>query len=80
VDCLLQQGAARVYAVDVNTKQLAWKLQNDERVVPIERNARELSADDVTELVDVVVADVSFISVTKVLKPAVGVAKATPSF
>jgi 23S rRNA (cytidine1920-2'-O)/16S rRNA (cytidine1409-2'-O)-methyltransferase len=75
-DCLLQHGAARVYAVDVNTDQLSWKLREDPRVVRIEKNARELRADNVPEAVDLVVADVSFISVTKVLPGAVDCAKA----
>ena len=74
-DCLLQHGAARVYAVDVNTGQLAWKLQQDPRVVRIERNARNLKSEDISEQVDLVVADVSFISVTKVLGPASACAK-----
>jgi 23S rRNA (cytidine1920-2'-O)/16S rRNA (cytidine1409-2'-O)-methyltransferase len=69
-DCLLQKGATRVYAVDVNRAQLTWKLQQDSRVISIERNARELKAQDVPELVDLVVADVSFISVCKILGPA----------
>src|SRR5215470_10250321 len=68
-DCLLQHGAARVYAVDVNVNQLAWKLRQDNRVIKIERNARELRAADISELVDIAVADVSFISVTKILAP-----------
>ena len=50
-DCLLQQGARRVYAVDVTINQLDWKLQKDPRVVTIERNARYLKPDDVGELV-----------------------------
>ena len=79
-DCLLQHGAARVYAVDVNVDQLAWKLQRDERVVRIERNARTLQPEDVPEPVDVVVADVSFISVTKVLAPAIRAAKSGAIF
>ena len=79
-DCLLQQGAARVYAVDVNTNQLAWKLQRDSRIIPIERNARELRFDDIPEPVELVVADVSFISVTKLLMPAAAVAKANAIF
>jgi 23S rRNA (cytidine1920-2'-O)/16S rRNA (cytidine1409-2'-O)-methyltransferase len=79
-DCLLQRGAARVYAVDVNVDQLAWKLQQDSRVVRIERNARELQAGDISEAVDLVVADVSFISVTKVLSPAVRRAKHAAAF
>ncbi|GAC1636460.1 MAG: TlyA family rRNA (cytidine-2'-O)-methyltransferase [Candidatus Acidiferrum sp.] len=79
-DCLLQHGAARVYAVDVNIDQLAWKLQNDPRVAKIERNARELQPHDVPDPVDLIVADVSFISVTKVLAPAVAVAKIGATF
>src|SRR5271156_5808262 len=74
-DCLLQNGAARVYAVDVNTDQLAWKLREDPRVAPIKKNARELLAGDLPEAVDLVVADVSFISVRKVLPGAVECAK-----
>ena len=75
-DCLLQAGAARVYAVDVNTDQLAWKLRGDERVVRVEKNARELVPRDLRELVDLVAADVSFISVTKILGGAAACAKA----
>jgi 23S rRNA (cytidine1920-2'-O)/16S rRNA (cytidine1409-2'-O)-methyltransferase len=74
-DCLLQNGATRVYAVDVNTDQLAWKLRGDPRVVRIGRNARELLPQDLPELIDLVVADVSFISVTKILAGATGCAK-----
>jgi len=70
-DCLLQQGARRVYAVDVTIDQLDWKLRQDARVVPVERNARYLRGEDVPEAVELVVVDVSFISVSKVL-PAVG--------
>jgi 23S rRNA (cytidine1920-2'-O)/16S rRNA (cytidine1409-2'-O)-methyltransferase len=69
-DCLLHHGAARVYAVDVNVNQLDWKLRQDPRVSSIERNARELRADDVPESVDLVAVDVSFISATKVLRAA----------
>jgi len=69
-DCLLQYGAARVFAVDVNIDQLDWKLQQHPRVVRIKRNARDLQAQDLPEPVSLVVADVSFISVTKIL-PAV---------
>jgi len=75
-DCLLQHGAARVYAVDVTVEQIAWKLHEDARVIRIEKNARELQAVDLAELVDVVVADVSFISVRRVLRPAATTAKA----
>jgi 23S rRNA (cytidine1920-2'-O)/16S rRNA (cytidine1409-2'-O)-methyltransferase len=74
-DCLLQNGAVRVYAVDVNTDQLAWKIRGDSRVARIQKNARELLAKDLPELVDLVVADVSFISVAKVLAGAVACAK-----
>jgi len=74
-DCLLQHGATRVYAVDVEVKQLDWKLQQDSRVIRIERNARELRADDLTERPSLVVIDVSFISVTKVLAPAYAAAE-----
>jgi len=69
-DCLLQHGARRVYAVDVTANQLDWKLRRDPRVTLIERNARYLRAEDVAELVGLVVVDVSFISVGKVL-PAI---------
>jgi len=79
-DCLLQQGAARVYAVDVNIAQLAWKLQQDPRVVAIESNARELKPADIPEQVDLVVADVSFISVCKILPPASACAKPGANF
>jgi 23S rRNA (cytidine1920-2'-O)/16S rRNA (cytidine1409-2'-O)-methyltransferase len=79
-DCLLQKGAARVYAVDVNTAQLAWKLQQDPRVITIERNARELTPQDISEEADLVVADVSFISVCKVLGPASECARPDATF
>jgi 23S rRNA (cytidine1920-2'-O)/16S rRNA (cytidine1409-2'-O)-methyltransferase len=79
-DCLLQSGATRVYAVDVNTDQLAWKLHEDERVIRIKKNARELTPSDVNEPADLVVADVSFISVRKVLPGAVSCAKAGADF
>ncbi len=70
-DCLLQHGAARVYAVDVGYGQLAWKLRGDVRVVLIERsNIRYLARDRLTDQPDAAVIDVSFISLTKVI-PAV---------
>jgi 23S rRNA (cytidine1920-2'-O)/16S rRNA (cytidine1409-2'-O)-methyltransferase len=74
-DCLLQNGAMRVYAVDVNVEQLAWNLRQDARVIRVERNARELSLADIPELADLVVVDVSFISVAKVLVPALACAR-----
>jgi 23S rRNA (cytidine1920-2'-O)/16S rRNA (cytidine1409-2'-O)-methyltransferase len=79
-DCLLQHGAARVYAVDVNVDQLAWKLRQDIRVVRISRNARDLRAGELPELVDLVVLDVSFISASKVLPPAAAAAKLGADF
>ena len=70
-DCLLQHGAARVYAIDVGTGQLDWKLRNDPRVVVHEQvNARYLSTGEVPESISLAVADVSFISVTMIL-PAI---------
>ena len=70
-DVLLQHGAARVYAVDVGYGQLAWKLRTDERVVNLERtNLRYVSEEQIAELLDLAVMDVSFISIRLVL-PAV---------
>jgi 23S rRNA (cytidine1920-2'-O)/16S rRNA (cytidine1409-2'-O)-methyltransferase len=66
-DCLLQHGAARVFAVDVTTSQLAWKLQQDPRVTPIEVNARYLQASALAAVPGLVTVDLSFISVAKVL-------------
>src|SRR5205809_7390706 len=79
-DCLLQHGAARVYAVDVNVEQLDWKLRKNPLVTPIERNARELCAEDLPETVDLIVIDVSFISACKVIAPAVAVAISNADF
>ena len=79
-DCLLQHGAARVYAVDVNVAQLDWKLQRDPRVIVVERNARERQSADIPDAVDLVVADVSFISVCKILQPAAATAKPGADF
>jgi len=66
-DCLLQRGARKVYAVDVDTTQLDWKLRNDPRVVLIEKNARYLVPGEIPEPPDLVTVDVSFISLLKVL-------------
>jgi 23S rRNA (cytidine1920-2'-O)/16S rRNA (cytidine1409-2'-O)-methyltransferase len=67
-DCLLQNGAARVVCVDSGTNQLAWKLRNDPRVdVRENTNARGLSPADFPSLFDLIVMDVSFISITKIL-------------
>jgi len=73
-DCLLQAGAAKVYAVDVSPEQLAWKLQQDPRVIQIHGNARELSLDDLPERPNLITLDVSFISAAKVLPAIVSVA------
>ncbi|MCH7228985.1 TlyA family RNA methyltransferase [Haloferula sp. A504] len=73
-DCLLQRGAIRVHAVDVGTNQLVWKLRNDPRVVVKEKfNARKLVEADLGERVSLIVIDVSFISLTKILPAAFGV-------
>jgi 23S rRNA (cytidine1920-2'-O)/16S rRNA (cytidine1409-2'-O)-methyltransferase len=70
-DCLLQNGAARVYAVDVGYGQLAWKLRQDPRVAVIERtNIRHMQTDAIPESVDLATIDVSFISL-KIVVPAV---------
>jgi len=79
-DCLLQNGAARVYAADVNIDQLDWKLQQDPRVIRIKKNARELSQRLIPEQIDLVVADVSFISATKIIRPAFALAKPGADF
>jgi 23S rRNA (cytidine1920-2'-O)/16S rRNA (cytidine1409-2'-O)-methyltransferase len=75
-DVLLQRGAAKVFAVDVGTNQLAWKLRQDPRVIVHEQtNARYLTSDIVNEPVDLIVCDASFISLAKVLDTALGFAK-----
>ncbi|MFP3982924.1 MAG: TlyA family RNA methyltransferase [Desulfurivibrionaceae bacterium] len=69
-DCLLKQGAARVYAVDVGYGQLAWKLRRDPRVIVLERtNARQLSPQQIPESLDLAVIDASFISLTLLIPP-----------
>src|SRR5689334_19653497 len=75
-DVLLNRGAAKVYAVDVGTNQLAWKLRQDPRVVVHEQtNARSLDASIIPEPVDIVVCDASFISLAKVLEAPLRLAK-----
>ena len=72
-DCLLQNGALRVHAVDVGTNQLVWKLRNDPRVIVREQfNARYMTPEDLGEKVELIVSDVSFISLTKILPAAYG--------
>ncbi len=73
-DCLLQNGAARVYALDVTTSQLDWKLQSDPRVILIEKNAREIKSHDIPEPVEFVTIDVSFISLEKIFPAIIAVA------
>jgi 23S rRNA (cytidine1920-2'-O)/16S rRNA (cytidine1409-2'-O)-methyltransferase len=79
-DCLLQRGAACVYAVDVGQGQLAWKLRNDPRVVVLEKtNARNLTPDHMPagyHPADLAVIDCSFISLKKILPPAIALLKA----
>lgn len=72
-DCLLQHGAAKVYALDVGHGQLDWKIRSDPRVVVMEHcNARHLQPGDFPEKIALAVADVSFISLTLVLPPVAG--------
>lgn len=71
-DCLLQRGAARVYAIDVGYGQFDWRLRQDPRVVLLERtNIRYIDSSTIPELIGLVVIDVSFISLTKVLPPII---------
>lgn len=69
-DCMLQNGAVKVYAIDVGTNQLAWKLRTDERVISMEKtNIRHVTPEQIGEPVGFVSIDVAFISLTKVLGP-----------
>ena len=69
-DCMLQNGAVKVYAIDVGTNQLAWKLRQDERVVSMEKtNIRYVTPEDIADPIDFSSIDVAFISLTKVLIP-----------
>ena len=75
-DVLLTRGAARVYAIDVGTNQLAWKLRSDDRVIVHEQtNARGLTAEIVPEPIDIIVCDASFIGLAKVLEQALDFAR-----
>lgn len=70
-DCMLQNGAKKVYCVDVGHGQLAWKLRNDERVVCMEKtNFRYMVPGDIADVLDFASVDVSFISLDKILGPA----------
>ncbi len=69
-DCMLQNGALKVYAIDVGTNQLAWKLRQDERVISMEKtNIRYVTHEDVPDDIEFSSIDVAFISLTKVLVP-----------
>ncbi|HBA96741.1 MAG TPA: TlyA family rRNA (cytidine-2'-O)-methyltransferase [Lachnospiraceae bacterium] len=69
-DCMLQNGAQKVYAVDVGTNQLAWKLRQDSRVVSMEKtNIRYITRHDIPDIIGFASIDVAFISLTKVLLP-----------
>ncbi len=70
-DCMLQNGASKVYSIDVGHGQLDWKLRNDERVICMEKtNFRYVTPDDIGEAIDFASCDVSFISLSKILGPA----------
>lgn len=70
-DCMLQNGAAKVYSVDVGYGQLDWKLRQDDRVVCMEKtNFRYMTPEDITDVLDFASVDVSFISLDKILTPA----------
>ena len=70
-DCMLQNGAVKVYSVDVGYGQFAWKLRNDPRVVCMEKtNIRYVTPEDIADVLDFASVDVSFISLAKVLVPA----------
>jgi 23S rRNA (cytidine1920-2'-O)/16S rRNA (cytidine1409-2'-O)-methyltransferase len=74
-DCLLQRGAAKVYAVDVGTNQLAWKLRSDPRVVSMEKtNMRAVTRAQIPEPIDLIVCDASFIGLATVLPAALALA------
>lgn len=73
-DCMLQNGASKVYSIDVGYGQLAWKLRNDSRVICMEKtNVRYITEEDVPDKPEFASVDVSFISLTKVIPPAINV-------
>lgn len=73
-DCMLQNGASKVYSIDVGYGQLAWKLRNDSRVICMEKtNVRYITENDITDRPQFASVDVSFISLTKVIPPAINV-------
>jgi 23S rRNA (cytidine1920-2'-O)/16S rRNA (cytidine1409-2'-O)-methyltransferase len=74
-DCLLQRGAAKVYAVDVGTNQLAWKLRSDPRVLSMEKtNIRDVGRAQIPEPIELIVCDASFVGLRIVLPPALALA------
>lgn len=79
-DCLLQNGARKVFAIDVTIDQLDWKLRQDARVVTLEKNARYLQPEDIAEPAEFVTVDVSFIAVSKILAAIVPLASAGADF
>jgi 23S rRNA (cytidine1920-2'-O)/16S rRNA (cytidine1409-2'-O)-methyltransferase len=79
-DCLLEHGAVKVYAVDVTINQLAWKLQRDPRVAPLEMNVRYLKPENLAERPSLITADLSFISLSKVLPALAAVAQENAEF
>ena len=80
-DCLLQQKAQKVYAYDTGTNQLSWKIRSDPRVISREKfNCRNLKKEDIGEEVDLIVIDVSFISLTKILPAAYNALRTKGSF
>jgi 23S rRNA (cytidine1920-2'-O)/16S rRNA (cytidine1409-2'-O)-methyltransferase len=79
-DCLLQNGARKVFAIDVTIDQLDWKLRRDPRVVTLEKNARYLKPEDIDEPAEFVTVDVSFISVSKILSAVVALAAPKADF
>lgn len=73
-DCMLQNGASKVYSIDVGYGQLAWKLRNDERVICMEKtNVRYITEEQIPDKPEFASVDVSFISLTKVIPPAIAV-------
>jgi 23S rRNA (cytidine1920-2'-O)/16S rRNA (cytidine1409-2'-O)-methyltransferase len=79
-DCLLQNGARKVFAIDVTIDQLDWKLRQDSRVVTLEKNARYLKPEDIPEPAEFVTVDVSFIAVAKMIPAIVPLAATDADF
>jgi 23S rRNA (cytidine1920-2'-O)/16S rRNA (cytidine1409-2'-O)-methyltransferase len=73
-DCLLQKGAEKIYALDVDTRQMDWRLRNDPRVILINKNARYIEREDFDSRIQLVTMDLSFISILKVFPSVMNVA------